>query len=294
MAQTEHRLPRRRRVHLGILRSELRGRPWERFFRWEIDPLPEHVEQALAQGEGRPEDALRRNEVDRLLEPGYLPLETGYAHLADGTGHVAVLTRFPGATGEMIDWWFGWHGLETERYKLWHPQAHLFTQMRREHAPGGGLSDRERYVGNTSYVDEYVGPRVLRLAITFHAPRDFGLAEERFADAGIHTAVCARVGFSDRPVDTGHLVHLVRETPEGCEMRSRFWLGEVHVRGLPEGNPLDRVLATPFVRRQLMPRRLCRDLLVHCAEEMNHLAGFLPALYAQETGRAEPQASEGR
>ena len=24
-----------------------------------------------------------------------------------------------------------------------------------------------------------------------------------------------------------------------------------------------------------------RDLLVHCAQEMNHLAGFLPAVYAE-------------
>ncbi|MCP5055657.1 MAG: hypothetical protein GY937_02910 [bacterium] len=284
MRERETSLDRKRRIHLGILRTELRGKPYERFFRWELDPLPEHVERVLGQGESDPSDVLPRSEVNRLLEPGYLPLETGWASLPDGTAHVAVLTQFPGATGEMIDWWFGWHGDETERYKLWHPQAHLFTQWRYERSDDSGLTDRQRYIGNTSYVDEYVGPAVHRLAISFHEPRHFGLAEESFKEAGVSTAVCARVGFSDRPVDTGYLIHLMRETPEGCEMRSRFWLGEAHLRNLREENPIDRALGTRFVRGLLLPRRLARDLLIHCAEEMNHLASFLPALFAQEAG----------
>jgi hypothetical protein len=250
-----------------------------------MDPLPDHVEQVLGAGESVPDDALSKANVNRLLEPGYLPLETGYAHLPDGTAHTAVLTRFPGATGEMIDWWFGWHGAETERYKLWHPQAHLFTQLRYERTTAAGLTSRQKYIGNTSYVDEYVGPNIFRLAISFREPRDFGLDQDSFEDAGISTAICARVGFSDRPVDSGHLVHLIRETSEGCEMRSRFWLGDVHLRALPDGNPVDSILASRFIRRALLPRRLARDLLVHCAEEMNHLASFLPALYAQESAR---------
>jgi hypothetical protein len=133
-----------------------------------------------------------------------------------------------------------------------------------------------------------VGPTIFRLRISFQEPRDFGLSEGSFKEARVGTAVCARVGFSDRPVDTGYLIHLVRETSQGCEMRSRFWLGEAHVRGLPKGNPIDRILQARLVRRTMMPRRLSRDLLIHCAEEMNHLAGFLPDLYAQESGRDRP------
>jgi hypothetical protein len=281
-------LDRKRRIHLGILRNELRGKSYEPYFRWEMSPLPDHVEQSLRQGQSDASEVLPRADVNRLLEPGYLPLETGYTNLPDGTAHVAVLTQFPGTTGEMIDWWFGWHGAETERYKLWHPQAHLFSQMRYRRTEVTGLSDRQRYIGNTSYVDEYVGPFIHRLAIQFHEPRDFGLAEDAFKDAGISTAICARVGFSDRPVDSGYLIHLIRETSEGCEMRSRFWLGEAHVRALPEHNPLDRLLGTRFVRRLMMPERLGRDLLIHCAEEMNHLASFLPALFAQESGNVSP------
>jgi 2-hydroxychromene-2-carboxylate isomerase len=46
--------------------------------------------------------------------------------------------------------------------------------------------------------------------------------------------------------------NFIRETPEGCEMRSRFWMGEAYLRALPEGNPLDRVLETRFVRRRIL------------------------------------------
>jgi hypothetical protein len=276
-------LDRRRRVHLGLLRRELRGRAYERFFRWEMDPLPEPVEDALRSGESPAREVLQRAEAAQLLEPGYLPLETGWARLADGRIHVATLTRFPGASGAMIDWWFGWHGQETERYKLWHPQAHLYSQMRPPRSAAPDLSDRERYLGNTSYVDEYVGPEIQRLAISFREPNRFGLDESAFERAGVQTAVCARVGFTDRPVDAGYLIHLIRETADGCEMRSRFWLGEAHMRGLPEGNPLDRLLGTRAMRSLLLPKRLGRDLLIHCAEEMNHLASFLPELYAQES-----------
>ena len=283
-------LDRRRRVHLGILRNEMRGRSYERYFRWEMGPLPDHVERALRQGESGADDVLRRADVNRLLEPGYLPLETGYARLPDGTAHVAVLTQFPGTTGEMIDWWFNWHGIETERYKLWHPQAHLFSQMRYERTEVRSLTNRLKYVGNTAYVDEYVGPSIFRLAIAFQEPRDFGLDQQSFKGAGVSTAICTRVGFSDRPIDSGYLIHLVRETAEGCEMRSRFWVGEAKLRALPGRNPIDRILKTRFVRRMMIPRRLGRDLLVHCSEEMNHLASFLPALFAQETGTASPAA----
>jgi hypothetical protein len=282
MQEQESSLDRKRRVHLGILRSELQSKSYEKFFRWEMGPLPESVDQALVAGAVDPVNGVAIEDINRLLEPGYLALETGYTRFTNGIVHVATLTQFPGASSEMIDWWFGWHGIESERYKLWHPQAHLFSQMRYDRAERSDLTDRQKYIGNTSYVDEYVGPNILPLAITFHEPRDFGFDEARFKDAGIGTAVCARVGFSNRPVDSGHVVHLMRDTAEGCEMRSRFWLGDVHVRGLPEGNPVDRVLAQPFLREKLVPLQYGRDLLIHCAEEMNHLASFLPSLYTRE------------
>jgi len=45
--------------------------------------------------------------------------------LHDESGYVAVRTRFPGCTAEMIDWWFTWAKKEEDiRYKIWYPGAH--------------------------------------------------------------------------------------------------------------------------------------------------------------------------
>ena len=47
-------------------------------------------------------------EVHQLLDPGYLPIETGYYRLPNGQMHIAALTRMPGCKGKMVDWWFGY------------------------------------------------------------------------------------------------------------------------------------------------------------------------------------------
>ena len=72
----------------------------------------------------------------------------------------------------------------------------------------------------------------------------------------------------------------------GAEMRSRFYL---NLRGLHVPDPKQAVCA---VRRGtsvdpsdlVLGLDLARDLLLHCGQEMNHLAGFLPELYEEFGG----------
>jgi hypothetical protein len=61
-------------------------------------------------------------------------------------------------------------------------------------------------------------------------------------------------------------------------MLSRFWLGDIQARFLAPENPVNRyVLRSRLVARAAIPS-VGRDLVVHCAKEMAHLASFLPAL----------------
>ena len=76
------------------------------------------------------------------------------------------------------------------------------------------------------------------------------------------------------------LIHLIRETDEGCELRSRFWLGDIGVRGVPTSGILNKIASSKFVAEQAVPINQGREMLVHCAMEMNHLASFLPDIYA--------------
>jgi hypothetical protein len=213
----------------------------------------------MAAGAREDLEGIHPGNVSDLLRPGYLPLETGIARCADGGLSVAVWTAWPGTTAAMIDWWFGWHLARTERYKLWHPQAHFFAQPRLDLSDVPGLTDRERYIGNTSWVDEYIGPVPSRLAIAFHDPSDIGLDQSVLKSAGYGTMVCALVTDSDRGNQLARLVHAVRATPWGSEMRSRFIF--------PPGTP--DFIGPP--------------MLDHCWTEMTHLASFLPKLFARVT-----------
>ncbi|NND68590.1 MAG: hypothetical protein HKN19_13465 [Halioglobus sp.] len=266
--------------YLGMQPGDLDGKPYAKYWNPEMAPLSPAVVQALLQSPYSSEEGLLFSESHRLLEPGRLAIESGYTRLATGEMYVAVNTPMPEASGKMIDWWFGWHSEESQRYKLWHPRAHIRAEMKFSTADNPAPGDRERYVGNTSFVDEYIGTGMQRLAIQFRPPSEFGLDESRFAAAAVQTAVCANVGPANAPFNVGKLVHLIRETPDGCEMRSRFWLGRLTLRTLPDTHVVNRLPGSRQLARIAVGRELGHDMLVHCAMEMAHLASFLPQLYA--------------
>ena len=65
-----------------------------------------------------------------------------------------------------------------------------------------------------------------------------------------------------------------------------FWLGALKHCNRAVDRLLGRLLNSPPLRRLIISDRMALDLLRHCAEEMNHLAAFLPALYADARGLA--------
>ncbi|HYC54375.1 MAG TPA: hypothetical protein VEL28_05505 [Candidatus Binatia bacterium] len=208
---------------------------------------------------------MRLKDADRLLDAGYTELESGFTRLADGQLYVACWTLMPQCKGAMVDWWFGYLRT-TEQYKWWHPRDHVWCEWVGERGSG-------RYIGGTHNVHEYIGGDLAKLKITFREPGEY-LDVARFEEAGISAAVCGRVGPLDSPVYAGHLMHVCRDTDYGCEMRSRFWLGDFDPEMPVDYSTLEQVFSD----------RMGEGLLKHCHEEMTYLAGFLPGLYARETG----------
>lgn len=259
-------------------RADDRTRPYAQFMADRTTPAPRGVLDAHA---GLPVDPnvipTFENVTLDLGVDGYSAIETGYGRLPDGVVFAAVRTDMPRVTAAMWDWWFGWHSTEAARYKLWHPDAHLYAALRTD-LTTESIPDKQKYIGNTTYVDEYVGPKLQQLAIEFRDPLAHG-----FAVPQDHTVIFGRVGSSVATVDLGWLAHQVRPTIDGCEMRSRFYLNlrGLHVPNLEQAacaiargasvDPTDLTLSTD----------LAKDLMLHCGQEMNHLAGFLPELHAQ-------------
>ena len=249
--------------------------PYARFFNPNLAPLAPHVCAALDRG-GVPD--LLLPDIDQAAQNLFgdaLVLEDGFVLTKDGGMRVSVRTDMPGVTPAMVDWWFGWHGDAPAKYKLWHPQAHVHVGWR--DPPPSGASGRALYVGQTSLVDEYIASDLIRGSIRFVPPARFGFTDPRLDDDRQATIVCARIGLGDAPIDVGYLAHHVRAVPGGSEMRSRFWMGGKHVGG----RNLIGGLAAGLAKRVLrLTEADARALLVHCAQEMPHLAAFLPELYA--------------
>jgi hypothetical protein len=255
----ETKLDPNRKHHLGILRDEA-TEAYARFFRWPVAPLSKVARAAMAADERPAGPSTTLDTITSLLEPGYFSVETGIFRSTTQELCVAVWTPFPGSSPEMFDWWFGWHINETNRYKLWHPQAHLFTQPRYDYSSVEDLTDRQRYVGNTSWVDEYIGPHLLTIALQFFDPGEFGLPYDLLEKHDYGTAIVAKGYDSATGTFVNSFVHAMRRTPYGCELRSRFFF--------PAG----------------FDTAICRALIDHCSTEMTHLASFLPHLYASITG----------
>ena len=248
-------------------------------YKLQLEPAPKRVMDAIRLGV-RYSAFPPATESARILA-GTRPPEDGVFRDAEGRVLVTCVTDMPGLTPAMIDWWFGWHMLHSERYTLWHPLAHLRSSAAEDRS--SLADDRAKYVGNISYVDEYIGKSLKKLAIAFVSPSTFNLHEP---DPLRATAVCAFT--SDRVLKSegGCLIHYVVATSGGAQMRSGFWIG--HIRNhVPWIDNITRgLLNSPGMRRLLIKDKMALDLLRHCAEEMNHLAKFLPTLYREAvTGR---------
>ncbi|EOD51825.1 uncharacterized protein B0J15DRAFT_456797 [Neofusicoccum parvum] len=203
---------------------------------------------------------------DYLTRPGYLQLENGWSVAEDGTLMIAILTDIGNVTGEMYDWWFGWHLVESARYKLWHPQAHRYawrTPNTLAWTATNASTLPSRYISSHSFIDEYIGNSASKLTVNFVAPSDasaLAFDESTFADRGIETVVVGRLHSGAHTTNvTGHsyLAHQVRRTADGRrELRSRFWLEQY-------------------------TEQAAHDMMAHCNIEMQHLASFLPALFEE-------------
>lgn len=253
--------------------------PYAKYLKAHVDPPQPHVPAAIDAGPTPTGQVPSRHAVAaEFHDPGYSPIETGYGRTSRGEIWVACLTDMPRVSPEMWDWWFGWHSKESARYRLWHPDAHAYADLKVDTADTPGLTDRERYRNNTSYVDEYIGGRLDQLAISFKDPARYGIDESKFDG----TVICGTVGSALAPVNVGLVFHQVRRTATGAEMRSRFWLN------VPGTRSFDlNALACAVTRGLALPSSILFDvrfgasLLRHCGEEMNHLAQFLPELYAE-------------
>lgn len=219
-----------------------------------------------------PEDAAK------LLEPGYVNGETGYCILDNGAGYLAVNNKFPGATLDMIKWWFAWHPLEQARYRIWNPYCHqsvAVSDQDREKILNPNLPVEEKIADVVHFVMEDIGGGMEDVVIHFRPTEELGFSKEDLAEQ--HAYIIGGYGLTEnRAHPTGKtpaiMMHYYRETTEGIESRTRFWLGYRIIKGNP-------VCVLP--KGIKVPEIVPMGLAFHNVEEFSHLASFLPQLYKE-------------
>lgn len=242
--------------------------PYAQFYDENIAPIPEFVAKAMQHSPLSSGALAPLEKATDLLQNGYTKHEIGYTLEPDGEQRVAVLTTMPNVTPQMWAWWFGWHGCRDNRYKLWHPKAHVSAVWE-------DGKDDIAYIGRTSKIQEYIGKKLEKANIRFISPTELGFEAKDIADESQVVFICARLGLTSFPLDFGYLIHQIRATENGSEMRSRFFIGGKHI-ALRSEKFLAKGISKMLQKMYRLPEQQAIDLLTHCAEEMNHLAKFLP------------------
>lgn len=233
-----------------------------------------------------PAKALRPERINDLLNPGYHEVETGWCILPNGAGYIANLTKMPGVTVDMMNWWFGWHALEDLRYKIWYPACHhgisIPDSAERARVLDPATPAVKRFQGTTHHVIEDIGSGPEDILIKFLPPEEMGFDMTRFKSPAVGTLVggwgkTRPVGaFFLRPWAPSMMCHFIRETEDGIEMRTRFWMG------YKVKNRKPKCVLPPFVK---VPGKIPQGLAIHNIHEYANLASFLPELYAEMKGK---------
>jgi hypothetical protein len=231
---------------------------------------------AAAAGPGDPATALALSQLDRLLDPEPLAVETGWWLLADGTAQVAARTPMPGVTAEMVDWWFDWHPREAIRYRIWHPLAHFDNSLEPPAHPG-----RKPHWGAVHHPVEDVGVGVVHARICFQDPSSLGMSAAALAAPRVGTVLAAEVGDDRRRARHSLMFHVFLKQDDGLVLRSRFWLGAAIRPYGRAGGLLEGLMNRPWVRRRMLPAAAAPALARHCVEEYANLAALLPELYGR-------------
>ena len=198
---------------------------------------------------------------------------TEIQRLPDASYLVAVRTTMPEVTADMLRWWFADFMQTTEHYQWWHPEDHVWMEWENKE-PG-------KIIDASHLVHEYIGGELSKLRIQFVNPFEFFGYDPNDEATFV---ICARVGLLEEEMNIAKMCHVARNTLNGAEMRSRFWLGHVAKR---EGNStiysLKSFIGNMFlIRLLLVNKQSAKDLGRHAEEEMKYLAALLPVLYGSK------------
>lgn len=265
------------------IKPEDKNKSYYHFYERELKPIPDKKLEILKAVYDQPGAGLEIEDRNKIFEEGYLPDEWGGIRKLESGGYVlSNNTQFTGCTGEMLQWYFGWHALDGFRYTIWDPYDHYgltITEEEQAKILDPNTTLLQKCQGVTHYVDESLipGTEPGLLKIAFTDPAILGYDASKIGTEACSFIVTANVeiitpeGVPNFPVV---MLHMARNNDEGCELRSRFWMGYQ----IEDGKGV--LKADPEVIEGLKP--IIENLQQHNFFEFTNLADILPQLYAEE------------
>ena len=265
------------------LTKEEKALPYSKYYFKDMAKIPQEDLDLVNAGPVDPSKALPISQAYKMLDDGYLPTETGFCVMPDGSGFAATKVFMPGVTTEMIDWWFNWHPLEGLRYAIWCPVAHdgITAKTPEAHLDSSKTPLHTRNIGRVHYPTEGFDMNGLQLIeIAFHSPEIFGITDEQVRNSSLSTFEIATCTNIKPKMAINIFFHAVREVEGGVEYRSRYWLKYM----LKNGKPVKSSMPLP-TRKQAYYMTRCN--CIHSLTEYNNLASILPQLYHEMGGKIE-------
>jgi len=225
---------------------------------------PDIVTALAAPGANTP---LVFEEKNKLLSVPELQKETGFVKMENGNYLISMCVEMPGVTADMANWWFWWHPLEADRYKLWYPGEHFDISYAKKDAPYFQQKKMPEFRQNTQYPVERIGGLKMPLSISFVTPEEFGYDKTLMEENNVATIICGHVGALKGRIQHTEMSHIFFQREDGLFMVSRFWMG--------------KRAKNPLVRKAMLTDASAKGMAEHCYVEYTNFARKVPGLYKE-------------
>jgi len=269
---------------LQELMPDEKAKPYAKYYRKPVDPDAELMKLVRRDKPMDPSKALMPENINDLLNPGYMEVETGWCNLPNGAGYICVNNKMPGVTVEMLDWWFAWHALASLHYKIWFPPGHygITTSIKdRQKILDPKVPIKQKIYGVTHHVVEDVGMGKEDIFIYFCSPEEMGFDMSRFKSPNVEAVygghgLSTPAGAPPTAIKAPAIMcHFIRAIPGGIEFRTRFWMGYTLVDRKP-------VFMLPYGIK--VPEDAVHGLAQHNVEEYSNFRVMLPLIYKEQKG----------
>lgn len=217
----------------------------------------------------------------KLLDPEFKHIGRKWAYMPDGTASCSGYMDFPGASPEMLYWWFAWMPIDPMRGKMWEPKNHVACSIAKE--MGDKLTDRSIPLWKRQWdisffpIDAGATPNPMAekapVQIRFHNPKDFGFDLQEIEALGDDYAIlCATVGPVGGPT-INSFCHVARKTETGMELISHFWYGYTFENG--------EAVKSKVMLPEAAQKNLGISQSIHLIEEYYFLSRILADLYQE-------------